>query len=181
MDQNETIAAFHAGTDAGFTAIFKHFFKPLCFFANRMIKDKDASQDLVITALTAVMQRHARFEDFNSLQGYLYITVANKCRNEITYNKRHYKENSDDLDGNDYPAEHTVMNNIVTAELLKEITNEIFKLKPTCKRVLQMFYVEGKSNNEISQELNMPRTTVFMHKLRGIKRIQKILKIKKSI
>ena len=178
MEQDKMILAFNAGTRAGFTAIFNHFFQSLCYYANQMINDPDQAKDVAMTTLTAIFERHAMFEQFSKLQGYLYITVANKCRNIIRDRKRS-NVISNDLD-EEIPCNDTLANNIIMAEFLRDINNELHKLTPLRRRIIELFYLAGKSNTEICKLLGMRRTSVYTYKQRGIDQIKNILKLKKA-
>lgn len=177
MLEAQVINDFNAGTDAGFTAVFNYFFIPLCFFANRIIKDNDQAKDIVIIALTITFERHAMFTEFKKLQGYLYISVANRCRNEIRTRAR--SKTTGDLD-EQMPSDDIVTNNIISIEFMREIKQQLSKLAPLRRRVIELFYIEGKSNEDICNILNLHRHTVYVHKFRGIEQIKGILKLKKA-
>lgn len=170
-----TMHEFNLGQAAAFNAVFKYFYQPLSYFAFKFIKRQDEAQDIAITALTAVMQRHNTFTEFHKLQGYLYTAVTNKCANYI----KSKKVTGPPIDEDQLPTEQAVEATIIQTEFLREVLAASTALAPLRKRVFQMHYMEGKTYKEISKVLNIKNGAVRMHIMRGITQLQHILNIHK--
>jgi len=167
---------FNVGEPAAFNSVFKLFFQPLSYFAFKIIKDNAQAEDFAIMALHNVMEQCSMFNDFEKLQGYLFTMVKNKCLNYI----KSKKEKHQSLEGEDLRDNNTIVNHIIKTELLAEVVAESNKLAPMRKRVFDMFYLQGASNEAIVKKLKIKQGSVYMYKIRCIDQIKKILTIKNS-
>jgi RNA polymerase sigma factor (sigma-70 family) len=71
--------------------------------------------------------------------------------------------------------EQSVLNTIVQTETIEHIVQTIGKLRPQCRRIFRLFYLQGKSYNEIAQELNLSPQTVRNQKQRATKLLRKMI------
>lgn len=75
------ITALKKGDDKGFDKIFIHFYAPLCFFANGILKDKDATEDVVQEVMLKFWDKRISFDSLELAKSFLYISVRNSCFN----------------------------------------------------------------------------------------------------
>jgi len=170
----QTMQDFNASKQTAFNDVFKFFFQPLCYFAFKIINNRDEAKDIAITALHAIMERHNLFIEFDYLKGYLYTTVANKCKNHLKAHKLITSGINDEL-----PSDDIITNHIIRTELLHEISAESKQLSPLRQKVFQLAFVDGFSNPEIAKQLNITNTMVSTTKQRAIIQLRKILNDKK--
>jgi len=97
----------------------------------------------------------------------MYITIRNACLNYIKQAKRDSlsKKQHAYLTGE---KEEFVLNEMIRAEVLKEIMEEINNLPEQCRKVLKLGYLEGMKNQEIADLLNISIHTVKNQKARAI-------------
>lgn len=79
------------GDEKAFDQIFKLLYKPLCFFAYKILLDQDQAEDLVQDNLLKFWQRKQAFDSFAKIQSYLYVSVRNSCYDELAHQKVQYK------------------------------------------------------------------------------------------
>jgi RNA polymerase sigma factor (sigma-70 family) len=72
-------------------------------------------------------------------------------------------------------AEQSVLHTIIQTETIDHIIQTIGKLPPQCRRIFRLFYLHGKSYNEIAKELNLSPQTVRNQKQRAAKLLRKMI------
>jgi RNA polymerase sigma-70 factor (family 1) len=165
--------AFRKGDPRALQVIFKQFYAPLCLFADRLLRDRPAAEDIVGETLVKLWNRHTDFENMQNVKAFLYITTRNACLNMLKQMQRESlsKKQLAWVWGD---KEEFVLNEIIRGEILQEIYREIDNLPAQCKRIFKLSYFEGKKNHEIAEMLNISVHTVKNQKARAIQ----LLKVK---
>jgi RNA polymerase sigma-70 factor (family 1) len=164
---------FKKGDPRALQVIFKMFYAPLCIFAERMLRDRPAAEDIVGETLVKLWNRHTDFENMQNVKAFLYITTRNACLNMLkvmqreSLSKKQFAYISGDKEG-------FILNEIVRAEVLNEIRREIDNLPAQCQKIFKLSYFEGKKNQEIADMLSISVHTVKNQKARAIQ----LLKVK---
>jgi RNA polymerase sigma-70 factor (family 1) len=164
---------FKNGDPRALQVIFKQFYPPLCLFAERMLRDRPAAEDVAGETLVKLWHRHTDFENMQNVKAFLYITTRNACLNLLkqmqreTLSKKQLAYVTVDKEG-------FILNDIIRSEVLQEINREIENLPAQCRRIFKMSYFEGKKNQEIADLLSISVHTVKNQKARAIQ----LLKVK---
>ncbi|MGL5681580.1 MAG: RNA polymerase sigma-70 factor [Marinifilaceae bacterium] len=147
-----------------FDRIFHSHYKSLCLYAYRIVNNLELAEDIVQDVFIKLMESRTVFNDEKHLKNYLFITVRNSSFNALQHievvSKAHERiaENwQDNVDDNER----------LLVELLDMLRIEIGKLPESCKQILLMAYVDGATNMEIAQKLNISVNTVRAQKMRG--------------
>lgn len=164
---------FRKGDPQALNAIFKMYYAPLCLFAERMLHDRPAAEDVVGDTFIKLWNRHTDFENLMNIKAFLYITTRNACLNLLKQLQRESlsKKQLAYLTGD---TEGFVLNEIVRSEILQEINREIENLPSQCKKIFKMSYLQGKKNQDIADQLQISVHTVKNQKARAIQ----LLKVK---
>jgi len=164
---------FKNGDPNSLNALFKMYYAPLCLFAERMIKDRPAAEDIVGEAFVKLWNRHRDFENQQNIKAFLYITTRNACLNMLKQMQRESlsKKQLAYLSGD---KEGFILNDIIRNEVLAQISSEIENLPEQCKKIFKMSYFEGRKNQEIAEMLEISVHTVKNQKARAIQ----LLKVK---
>jgi RNA polymerase sigma-70 factor (family 1) len=156
-----------------FTEIFNFFYGRLCFFANRLLKDPQAAEDLVADVFLKLWATQVSFKKSTSAKAWLYITTRNACFN---YCKKVRHESSEKINANCFYSDETVLASITQAETLQEILNIINGLPTECYRIFKLSYFDNLTNDEIAKQLCLSIHTVKNQKARAIYLIRKRLR-----
>jgi RNA polymerase sigma-70 factor (ECF subfamily) len=156
------------GEDAAFDRVYELYFKPLCYFAERLTGDKETAQDMVAESFVRLLKKRLHFESMSSLKSFLYTATRNNCYDYFRSEKRH-KASHAELKYLAVDSENEVEANIIRAEVLAAIYTAIETLPDRYKQVVKLALVEGKKNDEIAAETGMAYQTVRNHKSEGIK------------
>ncbi|PVD52223.1 hypothetical protein DC498_10900 [Terrimonas sp.] len=161
--------AFSKGDEQALAHYFRELHPALTLYANQWVKDFPLAQEIASEAFVKTWQKHYKFNRYEGIKAYLYTIVrrdsykASKklCRSET------FTSDVVDID--------TPFSFLVRAETYHFLYAALQKLSPGNKRVISMYYLEGKTTGEIARELNLHPHTVQTQKLRGIKALQKLL------
>jgi RNA polymerase sigma-70 factor (family 1) len=165
--ENDIIVSFRKGDPEALQTLLKQYYNPLCLFADRLLTDKAAAEDIVGEAFIKLWNKRTNFESLQNVKAFMYITVRNACLNHLKQAKRDSlsKKQMAYLTGE---KEEFVLNEMIRAEVLKEIMNEVNNLPEQCGKVLRLGYLEGLKNQEIADLLNISVHTVKNQKARAI-------------
>jgi len=150
-----------------FAFFFDQHYNALCYFAERLVRDQLVAEDIVEESFMKLWDKRADFENEHGIKAFLYVTTRNACINVIKQMQRDNLSQAEML----YLAEKKesfVLNEIVRAEVLTVIAEELNKLPVQCRTILKMSYVKGLKNHEIADKLDISVHTVRNQKARGI-------------
>jgi RNA polymerase sigma-70 factor (ECF subfamily) len=165
--ENDIIVSFRKGVPEALQSLLKLYYNPLCLFADRLLVDKAAAEDIVGEAFVKLWNKRTNFETLQNVKAFMYITVRNACLNHLKQAKRESlsKKQMAYLTGD---KEEFILNEMIRAEVLKEIMNEVNNLPEQCGKVLRLGYLEGLKNQEIADLLKISVHTVKNQKARAI-------------
>ena len=158
---------FKKGDPRALQVIFRQFYAPLCLFAERLLHDRPAAEDIVGDTFVKLWNRHADFENLQNVKAFLYITTRNASLNLLKQMQREMlsKKQLAYVSGS---QEGFILNEIVRNEVLMEINREIENLPGQCRKIFKMSYFEGRKNQEIANMLAISVHTVKNQKSRAI-------------
>lgn len=156
--------------------LFKKYYRELCHYAWQYVGDIDVSRDLVQDVFANFHTRTDLLpKDVNEAyyKNYLFVATRNSCNNHYkklkTINK--YWEFNTFNEEDDYQMEIE----FIRSEVIGALYDLLLTLPKGCQSVMHKAYVEGLSNIEIAQELNLSINTVKTQKQRGLKVIKEKL------
>ncbi len=153
--------------NAGLTALFDEFYDRLVYFSFQMLHDKDQAKDIAQDAFISYwQQRHQVDSHPAAVKKFLYTSVKNATLNVIRHLKvvNAYAGSQGDTE----PEEKSVMDAIITSEVLAAIQEALWSLPETYRIISIRSYLEGKKNQEIADELGISVNTVKKQKQRAL-------------
>jgi len=163
----DIIDTLKKGVPDALQSLLKQYYNPLCFFAERLVADSAAAEDIVGESFIKLWNKRGDFESTQNIKAFLYITVRNACLNYLKQAKRD-SLNQKQLAYLTGEKEEFVLNEMIRAEVLKEIMHEINNLPEQCGKVLKLAYLDGLKNQEVAKVLNISVHTVKNQKARAI-------------
>jgi RNA polymerase sigma-70 factor (ECF subfamily) len=165
--ENDIIDSLKNGGPDALQSLLKQFYSPLCLFAERLVANKAAAEDIVGESFIKLWNKRSDFESTQNIKAFLYITVRNACLNYLKRAKRD-SLNQKQLAYLTGEKEEFVLNEMIRAEVLKELMDEIENLPEQCRKVLKLAYLSGLKNQQIAKMLNISVHTVKNQKARAI-------------
>mgnify|MGYP001243068101 CR=1 FL=1 len=166
--QNPLFAdSFRRGEEAAFDCLYREYFPSLTYFANRILADTDTAEDVVQDCFVQLWHRRERLSHIKAIKSYLYTSVKNKCLKQLEQQKRNtaFKEPDKSEQGTEAA--------VIAAETARELYQFIETLSPALQQIIRLYYLEGKSNREIAQQLQIEPDTVIRQRLRAIMALRK--------
>ena len=167
---------FRQGRGDAFSQIFQELYAALCFYGLQITGDQAVAEDIVEEAFIKIWERREMFHQYNTLKSYLYTIVRNESINWLKVQNRRSTALNDPAAANQQP-EKLAWENLIQAEIIRELHAAINRLSPKRRKIFTMLYQEGKSVKEVAKELNISINTIKSHKKEGLIFLRKILSI----
>lgn len=158
-------------------ALFRQYHRSLLYFAKSMVRDQETAEELVADSFVKLWQRLETFESGDKVKAFLYIATKNACLNHL--NSAHARQAFDvesldilqSVDPDSYAQ-------IVRAELMQQIYDEVMKLPERQREVFRLTFFEELNTDEIAQRLDMTPAAIFANRSRAIEALRNIFKNK---
>jgi RNA polymerase sigma-70 factor, ECF subfamily len=138
-----------------FEQIFKEYFKPLCGFAGKYVRDRDEAKAIVHDVFVAMWERRDSLPADVHHRSYLYTAVRNRCLNFVRDRKKLVPLETIPREPESLPA-----STIESEELAREIEFAINTLPAKCREIFELNRRDGKKYSEIADQLGISLKTV---------------------
>lgn len=169
LKQEEFLESFNHKKEEAYYQLFQQFYSYLVLFADRHVKDRKIAEDIVQELFIAVWESPKTYNSFIGLRAYLYDSVLHRCadiqKHQLVEDK--YTEY--------LTYEQTLEDDSVQKEeIYRELYIAIDKL-PGREREVLLLALEGKSNQEIAEQLELSVLTIKTHKKNAYNRLRERL------
>lgn len=171
----DIISGFHKGNSRAFDLLFDMFFPALCYFANKLIDERQEAEDIVLDTFQKLWARREHFESMPNVKAFLYITVRNTCLNYLRHRDTQRRRTREMLKGLPERFEEDAEQHRIRAEVLRNIYNEIEKLPTKCREVFELSYFEDLKTHEVAERLHITESTVRNQKARALQLLRQAL------
>ena len=154
------------GVEQNFDYFFRQYYVALCFFANSIIHNDEDAKDIVQDCFVKLWNNDIVNEKVDMVKSFLYTMVRNRCI-DYTRKQKTITKTKSILLKSEEEFEH--FDELVFAEMMRQIFDQIEELPETMKTILKKYYFEGKKHKEIAAEMNTTPDAVRMQKTRAIK------------
>lgn len=147
------------GDAEAFDAIFRLFYADLVVTANRFLRNQEEAEDLVQDLFFKLWNnRKGLPENIGSVKGYLHRSARNRSLNVLRDQKR---IPVDDAEISPHlPAAGLPSDGLTQDDLRQRINRAIDQLPERCRLVFTMSKLEGMSQREIAESLDISVKTV---------------------
>jgi len=154
-----------------FEILFKEFYNDLCNFALKYTKNKEASEEVVQEVFYKIWEKRSFIDVQISVKSYLYISVRNKCLQQINHNKivKIYEKYIDKQERNEFASPHE---NLVYEETVTIFNEALNTLPNKCTTIFKMSRFEGLKYKEIADKLEISIKTVEANITRALKTLR---------
>ena len=146
-------------TKEGFEILFMQHYEPLCNFVFGILKDYDASEDVIQELFVKFWEKRNELPDDLSIKAYMYRAARNMALNHL----KHFdikKEFNIFNKASISDAEQCAANPAETSELQEMILQAVNELPTERKKIFLMSREDGMKYKEIAAELNISVKTV---------------------
>lgn len=171
IDDSLLIKQIKKGNHKAYELLFYKYFKVLVVFAKKYLNDLDVAQDITQELFVQIYEKRESLHIHTNLKGFLYTSVKNRCLDYIktskiqSDHKNIIKEQLLDqhFDDTDFIEE---------TELQEKIHKAILDLPEQNQKIFKLSRLEGKSNQEIANELGLSKRTVETHISNALKKLR---------
>ena len=166
--------AISMGNTTEFDQLFRSFYAPLCFFAERAVGSKADAEDVVQALFTRLWNKATVFKNDDHARAFLYRATHHACLDFQKQATRSGMRQAVVLQEN-APYERSYLEELVRTEVWAEIYRAINGLPLQCARVIRLSYIEGLKNEEIAQRLGVSLQAIKNYKHRGLQKLKEAL------
>ena len=173
MELSLSIRKLQKGDEKELKQLYQTYCPHFLSFALRFVADEAVCRDIVQEVFIAFWEKHKQFDDLVSLKVFLYRSVRNRCLNELRHNQKYQFAELDsvrELDSAEYMEEL-----IIKEEVASLVRQKIANLSPQMQRIIRLS-LQGKTNQEIADELQLSINTIKTHKLKAYAQLRDCLK-----
>ena len=176
--------ALNNGDQKAFAELMKRYWEPVYFMLNRMVMNKDDAEDLTIEAFGKAFKNLKQYSPQYAFSTWLFKIASN---NAIDFLRKKKMENLTSLDR---PADRdggeelnqmikghglTPEETIIKKQDADKVHDVIDKLKPRYREIVELFYMEQMSVEEISKRLDLPVATIKTRLFRARELLMQVL------
>nr|WP_241968808.1 sigma-70 family RNA polymerase sigma factor [Idiomarina piscisalsi] len=189
MNTTQTDAAEHAAellasiaetrSRAAFSELFRHFAPKLQSYATRQFGNEQTAMDLVQETMTNVWHKAHLFKPDKGSPSTWIFTIARNIRFDLLRKNKKRKDDisADELwpilsEQNDSLDDGYSLDNDV---LMQEISQYYAQLPDAQRIVIEKIYIEGKSQQEVSDALGVPLGTIKSRTRLALKKLKELI------
>jgi RNA polymerase sigma factor (sigma-70 family) len=177
QDESNLLQDFISGNEKALKIMYDLFYLALWYFANKIIQDEEQAKDYVSEGFMKAWEKRKDFKSLSGIKGFLYTVIRNRCYTHTTTLKSRRRSAKEILflhNQND----NCFITEQIRAELINHTLMESEKMPPQMKKIFQMIFVEGLSQQETADTLGLSVFTVRTQKSNALKRLKTALKKK---
>ncbi len=177
------------GDQKAYAELMQRYKEGIYFTMHKMVNNKDDAEDLTIEAFGRAFKRLEQYSPAYAFSTWLFRIATNNAIDFIRKRKQMQSvsldvkqdNGSNDLtdsaqlikSGTPDPEEHLLKKQKI--ETLREVVNS---LKPKYKELVELFYYQEMSYEEIGQQLNLPIGTIKAQLFRAREVLYQVMKTK---
>lgn len=168
------VLALRSGDRKVFTTIYNGFYLQLIFHAQKQLLDKQDASECVADAFIGLWNYHETIESPSHLQRFLYKAVDWKC---INANKSYVVRTAHLKKYQQQTAQqkliiHQQHYGLWRPEIRYRLIKRLEPLPPSEKKVLELYLLEGRTEEEIAQILNKSTNNVQATKIQALRKLK---------
>ncbi len=142
-----------------FEILFKEYYNELCLFALRYTKSEEGAEEVVQDVFAKIWEKRTFINIKISIKSYLYISVRNKCLQQLNHEKivRKYKQQIDKRSKYETASPY---DSLVYEETIEVFNDALSTLPENCIKIFKLSRFEGLKYKEIAEKLKVSIKTV---------------------
>ncbi len=175
MDERKLIQELQSKNLLAFDYVFINYYSGLCAFAHQYLQDRAIVEDIVQDLFISFWMDCSRLEIRSSLKSYLFTAVRNRCLDWQKHQNivRKYRTK---LLSEEEPSSVPQEEMILESDLRFVVQNALQQCSPRCREIFLLNRVDGLSNSQIAEKLQISQRTVELQISNALKIIRENMK-----
>lgn len=161
--------------DVAFEAVFRQYFKPLCFYALKYVKDLDTAKEVVHEVYINLWIKKEEVDLRLPVKPYLFTAVHNRCLNVIRDKAKFHPKDATDIPQIRHIHE-SEFTEIEKNELEIHVNVAVSELPERCSEVFLMSRMQGMKYREIAEKLGISEKAVEAQMTKALRILRERLK-----
>ncbi|MFL9843338.1 RNA polymerase sigma factor [Flavobacterium rhizosphaerae] len=176
MTQEELLEQIYKKDTKAFTALYDMYSKNLYGVIFNMLNDKEESEDVLQEVFVKIWKN---LDSYNESKGRFFTWILNIARNATIDRLRSKSHNNSRKNLSSDNFVHLLDYNTSVTSKIDAIGIKTFiqKLKPKCIKLIDLLFFKGYTQQEASEELEIPLGTVKTQNRNCIKELRTILEV----
>ena len=175
LDEKLLISGLQQQNKVIFDLVFTYYYSGLCAYANQILKDMQASEDLVQDFFVKIWHQADKIQINCSLKSYFFSSIKNRAFDIL----KHEKIKTQYVNLNDGCQESVTPDEIwefTQGELEELIEKALQQVPPRAREIFELSRFKGVANEEIARQLNISKRTVEVQISRALQVLRVELK-----
>lgn len=174
MEQEELIKELLKKDDKSFTLLYDNYSKSLFGVIYNLIRNTEEAEDVLQEVFVKIWKN---IDSYNESKGRLYTWMLNIARNTAIdkLRSKNFNNSQKNLSSDNFVhilEDSSRTTNRIDAIGIKEF---IMKLKPKCVQIIDLLFFQGYTQQEASDELEMPLGTVKTNNRNCMNELRKMI------
>ncbi|MCS4225299.1 RNA polymerase sigma factor [Sphingobacterium sp. BIGb0165] len=165
------------GKEAALASLIDEFSEKLLFFAYKIVKDKNIAEEIISDSFIKLWERRGNFSSIECIKSFLFLVTKNACLDALKQSRSKF-EHSESFLMDLKTDTQDVLTKIIYYELIDLIAKEIEKFPKKQAQIIQLSLIEGRSTEEICEELETTPSTVYFARSKAISTLKQVFKQK---
>jgi RNA polymerase sigma-70 factor (ECF subfamily) len=176
MTQEDLLPLIASKDQKAFTYVYDMYSKSLFAVINNLIKDRDEAEDVLQETFVKIWKN---IDSYNESKGRFYTWIVNIARNASIDKLRSkgYNNKLKNLSSDNFVHLLDDSNKLIHKIDTIGIREFVSKLKPKCIQIIELLFFRGYTQQEASDELQIPLGTVKTQNRNCINDLRNFLRV----
>jgi len=154
MDDRDLLERLKSGDQAAFDTVFRAHYAHLVAFAQGMLRDRSAAEDVAQEVMLELWRRRTEISISESLRAYLLRATRNRSLNQLRH--ANVAKRAEPQLVSEESVNATGASELVAGELRDAPNLAVSELPPACREVFVLSRSQGLRYQEIANTLGIP-------------------------
>lgn len=176
MSQEELLVLIYKKDDRAFNHIYDMYSKSLFAVISNLVKDKEEAEDVLQEVFVKIWKN---IDSYNETKGRFYTWILNIARNTSIdkLRSKNFNNSKKNLSSDNFVHLLDQSNKLTDKIDSIGIQEFVKKLKPKCIQIIDLLFFKGYTQQEASDELEIPLGTIKTQNRNCINDLRNFLKV----
>ncbi|MES2544346.1 MAG: sigma-70 family RNA polymerase sigma factor [Bacteroidota bacterium] len=176
MTQDELLILVYKKDDKAFTHIYDMYSKSLFAVISNLVKDREEAEDVLQEVFVKIWKN---IDSYNETKGRFYTWILNIARNTSIdkLRSKNFNNSQKNLSSDNFVHLLDESNKLTNKIDTIGIQDFVKKLKPKCIQIIDLLFFKGYTQQEASDELEIPLGTIKTQNRNCINDLRNFLKV----